>query len=76
MGKGNVQNTSEFYKFLGLYSVGSKTETAIKELLTPSKNKSKNSIEHNSLKEKAILIDSNIKYSDLKKENVYIKLIK
>ena len=78
-GKRVISDTSEFIKIIGLIDLGEKTDSAINELIRPSKNirtTQKIRLDRHEIVKKLKVIRENTKSQDLNAEYIYIKKIK
>lgn len=74
-GKGNLLDTSDYYKFVFLIDLGDRTDQAITQLIKISKGISDKSIRANrhQIKEHIVLLENSKKSSDLSLDKVYLK---
>lgn len=76
-GKGNISDTTKFFKFLFLIDLGGRTDQAIAQLIKKTKGTSIKANKYNDLKnDKVILLNDTMSISDLDIKKVYLKTLK
>jgi len=76
-GKGNLVDTTNFFKFLFIIDLGDRSDKAIRQLIKETKGTTPKANKYNELKsDKILLLKDNMNINDLDTKKVYLKKLK